>query len=142
MKTMLGLAISITARAFIDKVDKGGVPYILHCLYVMEHTPGDDCVKCAAVMHDLIEDTDWTFKNLISKGFSPKTLKILRLVTHMPEDPYEVYIKIIATDQDATNLKKADLQHNSLLFRLKGLTKKDFDRVEKYHRSYTYLSKI
>jgi hypothetical protein len=25
---------------------------------------------------------------------------------------------------------------------VKGLTKKDFDRMEKYHKAYTYLSKI
>jgi len=142
MKSKLGLAIAITAEAFKNKVDKSGIPYIFHCLYVMEHTTGDDCVKCAAVLHDLIEDTTWTFEDLIENGFTDKTIKILRLVTHNPKDSYDEYIKIISVDADAVNIKKSDLEHNSQITRLKGLTKKDFDRIEKYHRSYIYLSKI
>lgn len=54
----LGLAISITAQAFEKVLDKGGQPYILHCLRVMNNTKGDISVKCASVMHDLVEDTD------------------------------------------------------------------------------------
>ena len=43
---------------------------------------------------------------------------------------------------DATKVKLADLKDNSDITRLKGLRKADFDRMEKYHRSFIYLSKI
>lgn len=39
---MLSLAISITASAFVDKVDKGVEPYIMHCLRVMNGIPDAD----------------------------------------------------------------------------------------------------
>jgi len=39
-------------------------------------------------------------------------------------------------------VKQADLEHNTQISRLKGLTKSDFARIEKYHKAYTYLSKI
>ena len=55
---------------------------------------------------------------------------------------YKDYIKAISFNADATKVKLADLKDNSDITRLKGLSKKDFDRMEKYHRSFVYLSKI
>jgi len=141
----LALAISITARAFENKLDKAGEPYILHCLRVMNATHGDEDVKCAAIMHDLVEDTDekseinYTFAKLTELGFSDKTVGLLHLLTHNKETPYDEYIKSIAVSDDATEIKLKDLEDNSNISRLKGLGKKDFDRIEKYHRSYVYL---
>lgn len=141
-KTMnkLALAISITAKAFEDKLDKGGQPYILHCLRVMNATKGDECTKCASVMHDLVEDTDYTFEQLTKLGFSDKTIGLLHLVTHQKSTDYMEYIKAIAVNNDATEIKLRDLEDNSDITRLKGLGKKDLDRIEKYHRAYIYLS--
>ena len=136
----LALAISITAKAFENKLDKGGSPYILHCLRVMNNTIGDECVKCASVMHDLVEDTDYTISYLKDLGFSTRTCEIVRVLTHLQKDSYDDYIKIISIDKDATQIKLRDLEDNSNITRLKGLRKKDFDRLEKYHRAYIYLN--
>jgi len=146
MKSMLGLAVAITAVAFKDKVDKGGVPYIMHCWYVMEHAEGDDDEKCAYMMHDLIEDTNqdsdinWTFGKLLDVGFSTRTVEILQYMTHDPSDTYDEYIKKISEDQSAIKGKKADLKHNSCITRLKGLRDKDFERIKKYNKAYVYLT--
>jgi len=136
----LGKAISITSLAFIDKVDKGGKPYILHCLHVMHKVRafGDE-VMMIAVMHDLVEDTTWTIEALRSEGFSERVLAGVEIMTHRKGVPYDEYIKIIATNEDTRAVKKEDLKHNSDITRMKGLTKKDFDRLEKYNRSYAYL---
>lgn len=147
MSSKLGLAIAIVAEAFKDKVDKAGKPYILHCLWVMNKVRhlGEE-VMTAAVAHDLIEDTDenspinYTFAMLTELGFSDKVVGWLHLLTHDPSTPYGEYIKAIAVSYEAKEIKKADLEHNSTITRLKGLRKKDFDRIEKYHRSYIYLS--
>jgi (p)ppGpp synthase/HD superfamily hydrolase len=136
----LGLAISITAKAFENILDKGGQPYILHCLRVMNNVQGDECVKCASVMHDLIEDTDWTFEQLTTLGFSDKTVGLLHLLTHQRETSYDDYIKAISVSKEATEIKIRDLEDNSNITRIKGARKKDFDRIEKYHRAYIYLS--
>jgi hypothetical protein len=50
------------------------------------------------------------------------------------------YVKRLAHDSDAKDIKKSDLEHNSKITRLKDVTKKDFDRIEKYHIAYKYLS--
>lgn len=51
-------------------------------------------------------------------------------------------IKAISFNEDARLVKLADLKDNSDITRLKGLRKKDLERMEKYHRSYIYLSEI
>lgn len=72
-------------------------------------------------------------------GFSERVVKAVGLLTHDKKMFYEDYIKVISTDQLATAIKMADLRDNSDITRMKGVRKKDFDRLEKYHRAYTYL---
>lgn len=145
---MLGKAIALVAQSFENVKDKGGQPYILHCLRVMNnlHTE-DEELKCIAVLHDYIEDifADNPEKGLLllsKTGFSRRVVQALNLLTHRKDTPYDDYIKAISFNEDATKVKLADLKDNSDITRLKGLTKKDFDRMEKYHRSYIYLSKV
>jgi (p)ppGpp synthase/HD superfamily hydrolase len=137
----LARAISIAAVGFEKVKDKGGNPYILHCLRVMNQMDTEE-EKIVAILHDTIEDGVCTLEDLIKEKFSQNVIYALILLTHKKEVPYDEYIKAISTDPLATKVKKADLKDNSDITRLKGLTKKDFDRMEKYHRSYVYLSKI
>ena len=141
---MLALAISIAAEAFKNKLDKSDKPYILHCLYVMAHVNQyNEDEMVAAVLHDLVEDCKgqgWTFARLTSLGFNDNVIGILHLLTHDKNTPYHEYIKAIAVSDSATRIKLADLKHNSDITRLKGLSKKDLDRMEKYHHAYIYLS--
>ena len=141
----LALAIAITSEAFKNTLDKGGQPYILHCIRVMMNTRGDECTKCAAIMHDLVEDTNenspinYTFELLSEMGFSDKTVGLLKLLTHVKGVPYMDYIKGISISTDASEIKREDLKDNSNISRLKGLTEKDFKNLEKYCLSFQYL---
>ena len=101
----LGKAISITTAAFEGKTDRGGVPYILHCLHVMNAVGGDDELKMIAVMHDLIEDTDWTIEDIEKEGFSDRVVGGLILMTHEDGVPYEDYVKRLAIGEDEEKLK-------------------------------------
>ncbi len=143
----LAKAIAITATAFQNKHDKGGQPYIMHCLRVMNdlHTR-DEELQCIGVLHDVPEDfkdTNISIADLRAAGFSDRVLDAVKLLTHDKENmTYDDYIKRIATNNDARLVKLSDLRDNTNVTRLKGLTKKDHDRMEKYHRAYVYLSKI
>lgn len=145
---MLGTAIKLASEAFENVKDKGGKPYILHYFRVMNNLNSDDGeLNCIAVLHDYIEDVfkDNPTKGLLllhEVGFSNRVVQALDLLTHRKSTPYDEYIKLISFNTDATKVKLADLKDNSDITRLKGLTKKDFDRMEKYHRSFIYLSKI
>jgi len=137
----LGKAISITASAFRDVTDKGGNPYILHCLHVMNKMKyeDDEELMIVAVLHDLVEDTEWTFHALTNHGFSKRVTDLLRLLTHDKSIPYMDYIGKLAINPDARKIKIQDLRHNSDLFRIKGIRDKDTERLKKYHKAYLYL---
>ena len=137
---MLGRAIEIAASAHSGQIDKGGKPYILHPLWVMDRVRhlGEDYM-IVAVLHDVIEDSSWTFEALVKEGFNQNVMYALALLTHDPSKSYDDYIKAISTDPIAKEVKLRDLEHNTKITRLKGLRKKDIDRIEKYHRAYTYL---
>lgn len=139
---MLGKAIRIASESFENVKDKGGNPYILHCLRVMDnlHT-NDEELKIIAVLHDIIEDSkDWSLDKLGTVGFSNRVIYTLNLLTHKKEVSYDDYIKALTFSEDARLVKLADLKDNSDITRLKGLRKKDLERIEKYHRSFIYLS--
>lgn len=137
---MLDKAIAIAAKAFEGVYDRGGKPYILHCLYVMTKVDNNDPeLMTIAVLHDLLEDTDWTVDKLVAEGFSLRVVMALSLLTHAPDVSYDDYIRNIATNNDARRVKIEDLKHNSDITRMKGLREKDFKRLEKYHRAYEYL---
>lgn len=141
---MLTKAIKIASTAFENDYDKGGQPYIMHLLYVMYKVKhlGETAMICA-VLHDLIEDKaeqGYDYDYLINQGFSGEIIHILSLLTHKENEEYMDYIKRVSLNPISKAVKKADLEHNSKVSRLKGLRKKDFDRLEKYCIAYQYLS--
>lgn len=140
----LAYAIALASKAFVNKKDKGGQPYILHCLHVMNEMPADDEeLRMIAVLHDVVEDTSWTLDDLREANYPERVVLGIAALTHNDGDDYfDKYIKGISFNADATKVKLADLEHNSQIMRMKGLSKKDFDRLEKYHRAYAYLRKV
>ena len=139
--TYLSKAITIAVDAHQDQYDKGGKPYILHPLHLMNQLLFDPELAMIAVMHDVIEDSDYTFEYLLARGFSTRVVDALRLLTHKKEDSYEEYIRKICTNYDAIRVKQKDLQHNSDIIRLRHVTEKDLKRMEKYHRAFIELGK-
>lgn len=134
----LATAIAITSNGFKNKTDKAGKPYILHCLRVMFNLNSDDEeLNSVAVMHDCVEDNICTIDDLFNYGFSIKVITSINFLTHHKNVPYQEYIKALANDEYARKVKLADLKDNSDITRLKGLGKKDFDRMEKYHIAYS-----
>lgn len=143
----LNTAIALVATKFQSRNDKAGVPYFMHCYHVMSTIQSrDESVKIAALLHDVVEDfkyTGMTMEDVASYGFSEKTMLLLGMLTHDKENvTYKAYIKHIALNKDASDIKIADLRHNSDLTRLKGTSDKDFERAKKYQESYEYLVSI
>ena len=55
--------IEIATQAHKGQVDKSGKDYIGHPLRVMEMGRTEE-EKIVGVLHDVVEDTDWTFEML------------------------------------------------------------------------------
>lgn len=134
---LLSKAIHIATNAHHCQFDKGGKPYILHCFRVMNYLDSDDEeLQCAALLHDVAEDTKITFQDMRDIGMTDRIISALRLVTKMPGQTYEEYKNGVISSVDAMKIKKADLTDNSDIRRLKGITDKDIERTVKYQRFY------
>jgi len=134
---MLANAIRLASDMHYGQFDKGGAPYILHVLKVFHYTKSDDTeVQCAAILHDLCEDTKVTFQDLLVKGFTENVVNTVRLLTKQRGQTQQEYLDGILTSRSAMLVKLADLRHNSDIRRLKGITQKDIERTQKYHEMY------
>lgn len=117
--------------------DKAGKPYILHPLAVMSLLDSEDEeLQCIAIGHDVIEDTDATFQDLVNIGMTDRVVSGIKCLTKMPGQTYEEYKAGVFSNRDAMQVKMADLRHNSDITRMKGITQKDIDRTVKYQRFY------
>ncbi|MFK7885917.1 MAG: HD domain-containing protein [Gammaproteobacteria bacterium] len=124
-------AIEIAARAHVGQTDKAGAPYILHPLRVMLNV-GSHEQRMAAVLHDTVEDTDVTFEDLISEGFSSAVIDAVRALTKRHREPRLEAAKRAAADPIARYVKLADVADNMDMSRLPNPTEKDFARLEEY----------
>ena len=135
-------AIEIAQEAHKGVKDKGGHDYIHHPIRVM-HAMSNDQEKIVAILHDVVEDSDWTFDRLKEEGFEDSVIESLRCVTkYSEEEDYQEFIKRAATNKIATKVKMADIEDNLDLSRLGTLTEKDLTRIEKYKKALKHLKAL
>lgn len=130
------LALAIALDAHKGQVDLDGKPTILHPLAVgME---GKNLTEmCVGFLHDVVEDSDYTFERLREMGVAPKIIRTLQVLTHDKSVPYMDYIRSIEASGNKTALqvKLNDLRHNLLRGSIGGHTK----QVKKYSEAQDYL---
>lgn len=121
---------------FADIKERNGRPYTEH-LYRVSAGFNDDSKKAAALLHDVIEDTDMTAAILLSKGFSEEVVEAVQLLTNNHET-YDEYIDYLinCSNVGALEIKKADLEDNMNLDRLPVITDNDLKRQDKYKKAY------
>lgn len=138
---MLSAAIHLAVNAHHGQFDKGGNPYILHTLRVMSYLKdNDEELQCAAVCHDVVEDTKTTYQDLRNAGMSERVIDCIRLLTKQPGQTYEEYKEGVLSSVDAMKVKQCDLRHNTDFRRLKGVSDKDVERMAKYMKFYNEIS--
>lgn len=131
-------ALEITVEAHKNQTQKDGTPYALHPIKLSLSLESEE-QKIVALLHDVVEDTDWTFEDLEREGFSGNVMAALRLLTHTDGSPYDEYVERLASNQLAKAVKKADLTDNMDLKRIPEPIEKDFTRLQKYHRAWRRL---
>lgn len=132
-------AIEIATDAHKGQFDKSGKDYIGHPLRVMEMGQTEE-EKIVGVLHDVIEDTDWTFEALEAEGFSQEIIGALRCVTKISENEnYDDFIERVKKNPLAVTVKINDLTDNMDIRRLPYLSDKDVKRLKKYLKAYKKL---
>ncbi len=133
-------AIQIATEAHKGQFDKAGREYIGHPIRVMEMGKTED-EKIVGVLHDVIEDTDWTFERLEAEGFSQEVINALRCVTKTSENEnYDDFIDRVKKNPLAAAVKINDLTDNMDIRRLPYLSDKDVKRLKKYLKAYKRLT--
>ena len=132
-------AVSIAARAHRGQKDKAGAAYLLHPLRIMLRMD-TEAAMMAAVLHDVVEDTEWTLERLREVGFSEEVLEAIDCLTHREGESYEEFVERVRTNPIARQVKIADLEDNMNVRRINQLGPKELERLEKYHRAWWVLT--
>lgn len=132
-------ALKLCFEAHKEQVDKSGAPYVFHPFHLAEQMK-DERTTIVALLHDVVEDTDYTFDDLRNMGFDEEVIEALVLMTHKKSVPYMAYIEKIKANPIARAVKLADLQHNSDLSRLDHVDESALKRKEKYSDAMKLLA--
>ncbi len=135
-------AIEIATKAHEGATDKYGAPYINHVTRVMNMGETDN-EKIVGVLHDVIEDTNWTFEDLEKEGFSKVVIVALKCVTKTSEDEdYQKFIDRVKINPLAVKVKLNDLRDNMDIRRMTEVLESDLKRLNKYLKAYNELTNL
>lgn len=139
---MLLTAEEIAINAHFGQKDNAGASYILHVQRVANGV-GEDCVaRIVALLHDVIEDNEYPFQELLDNGISKEVVDAVDCLTHRQGEIYEDYIERIALNTIATRVKLSDLKDNMSVWRMQTLEPYYIQRLHKYIKSYHRLMEV
>ena len=109
-------ALVFAYNAHHGQLDYNGIPYIFHPLHLAEQMD-DEISCCAALLHDVVEDTSVTMEEL-EREFPANVVEVVKLLTHndsaeSSNSDYFSYLLPIKTHPIAKKVKLADIAHNS-----------------------------
>ena len=133
-------AMKLCFQAHKDQLDKSGIPYVFHPIHLAEQMD-DEYSTVTALLHDVVEDTSYTFEDLQNFGYPEEVLEALNLLTHDKAVPYMEYVAAIKGNPIARKVKLADLRHNSDITRLNVIDQRALERVKKYREAINFLEK-
>jgi len=128
---LLERAIAIAVEAHAGQKDKNGDPYLLQPCRMMCRVQSAS-ERVVAVLHDVVEDTHWTFKDLKKEGFSDQIVKALDCLTKRDGEEYDQFVRRAASNKLARRVKLEDLKDNMDVRRFKEVTNKEKDKLQKY----------
>ena len=131
-------AMKLCFEAHKDQMDKSGLPYVFHPFHLAEQMT-DELTIVTALLHDVVEDTEYTLDDLRQMGFPKDVMDALTLLSHDNAEPYLDYVRKIKDNPIARAVKLMDLRHNSDLTRLERVDERALARVEKYRAAIQLL---
>ncbi|MCK9556372.1 GTP pyrophosphokinase [bacterium] len=138
-KYLLELSIKLAVEKHSGQIDRSGTPYILHCLRIMNNVPQHCDIMIAAILHDIVEDTDVTLDDLKKIGIDENIIEVISLLTRKKDIEYFDYIDRLKNNVMACAIKLADIEDNINLLRLRVISDKDKSLVDRYHKAYSIL---
>ena len=137
--TLTVKAMQIAYQAHHGQTDKCGCPYVFHPFHLAEQMQ-DEYTVCAALLHDVVEDTDMTIEQL-AEEFPEPIIEAIKLLTHQDGVDYFEYVRALKGNPIAKAVKLADLAHNSDRERCK-LVGEPQERTESRMKKYEKAKQI
>lgn len=146
MPADFSLALLIASWALCKAKSWTNDSYMLHCLTVAdalsEHISIDE--KIVGILHDVVEDSDWTLADLRRVGFPRRIVRAVESVTKQEnggkKEKYFDAIQRCSENRIGRKVKRRDNRHNM------DLTRGPFVAGEKqkyhYHISFMYLGAV
>lgn len=139
-------------EAHAGQYDKLGVPYVEHpkaVAGILSISPSFYTLSfhdrriamIAALLHDVIEDTEYSSSDLLQEGYDKEVVEVVELLTYDPKtgDRLSYYNRIVVSPV-ARAVKVADVIHNSLPSRLVHLDSEVRARLKvKYDKARAVL---
>jgi len=165
-------AVMIACSAHYGQIDKGGHDYLKHPLHLAHKCNSkrlsNDTQK-VAVLHDVLEDSEYTFESLVARGVPENIITSLKLLTHIPdkafiqkvvnirvsngwsesqatsyakEQEYYRYVYAMIDNEMAAAVKLEDLTHNSDITRVPPELFQNGGRLSNRLKKYAFARKI
>ncbi len=131
-------AMKLCFAAHKEQTDKSGLPYVFHPFHLAEQMT-DETTTIVALLHDVVEDSDYTLDDLRAMGFPSAAVEAIACMTHDDAADYLDYVAALKSNPVARAVKLADLRHNSDLTRLDTVDDKARRRAEKYQKAIELL---
>ena len=133
-------AYLIACEAHFGQFDKGGSFFILHPMHIACQF-NEEMLVAAAFLHDVIEDSELTENDLLSRGVPQDVVDIVSELTRKEGEKYFDYIERVSLNPNAAKIKLADLRHNSDLSRLPHVSDRDRGRQKRYFKAIEILTR-
>lgn len=140
-------AIEVAITSHGNQRDRVDNPYVLHPLRVMNKFWENPELMCVAVLHDVIEDTQLTSKDLL-RDFPKNIVDAVVLLTKEEGQDYDEYIARLLESKNklALEVKLADMEDNSSFLRVLGgeldTSERAGRKLVKYRKAVNEIRKV
>ena len=138
-------ALQIATQAHLGQFDKSGAPYIDHPRRVADRMAeyyGDDSDEyIVAILHDTVEDTHLTLKDLRKSGCSLEQIEAINALTHRKDETNIDYLERVKSNLIALRVKFGDIEDNTDEERMASLDEETQERLRaKYQKALEQLT--
>jgi len=102
----------------------------------------DPVDQMAAVLHDVVEDTDCDLRDLVDGGFPNDVVTAIDRLTHRSNESYDDYIERLSAHDVARRVKIIDLQQNLANNRRTPESAGNAERIARYEKALAQLGVI
>jgi (p)ppGpp synthase/HD superfamily hydrolase len=99
----------------------------------------DPVDQMAAVLHDVVEDTDREIRDLVDRGFPKDVVTAIGCLTRRSNELYDDYIERLSVNDVARRVKIIDLRLNLANNRRLPDSDQATERIARYEKALTRL---